>query len=233
MTMTRPLTRRTAWILTVLFAAFATAQGGSDKEVTWTVKSALKEMDKATKDLRGLTAELQWDELVCSQKVVGSGKFYVNYEGQVRAEVGGSNPRTIIAIPPFFYIYKPLEEITERYYLPSRPDLIGQYALLGFIPTGSDLKKQYNITLLRSEELDGRDTVVLNLAPKSREAQAAISAIVLWVDQATWMPYQQIIRHNSSGLQATIRFTDVTPTNDLPKELFQKVWPPETKIIAQ
>lgn len=220
-------------LLLVLSAALTMVQGASDKEPTWTVKSVLKEMDKAVKGLNGLTAELHWDELVCSQRIVGSGKFYVNLAGQVRADVGGSNPRTIIVMPPFFYIYKPLEEIAERYYLPSRPDLLGQYALLGFIPAGSDLKKQYNITLLRSEEVDGRNTVVLNLAPKSKEAQTAISAIVLWVDQATWMPYQQIIRHASSGLQATITYSEISSTEDLSKELFQKVWPPETKIVAQ
>ena len=208
-------------------------QGASDKEPTWTVKSVLKEMDKAVKGLQGLTAEVHWDELVCSQRIVGSGKFYVNLSGQVRADVGGSNPRTIIVMPPFFYIYKPLEEIAERYYLPTRPDLLGQYALLGFAPAGSDLKKEYKVTLLRSEEVEGRNTVVLNLEPKSKEAQGAISAIVLWVDQATWMPYQQLIRHSTSGLQATIRFSEITSTEDLSKELFQKVWPPETKIVAQ
>jgi len=231
--MTTRVIRHLAWVLTVLFVALSSAQAGSDKEVTWTVKSVLKEMDKAVKGLDGLTAELHWDELVCSQKVVGSGKFYVNFAGQVRAEVGGNNPRTIIVMPPFFYIYKPLEEIAERYYLPSRPDLIGQYALLGFIPSGSDLKKNYKVTFLRSEELDGHDTVVLNLAPKSEGAQGAISAIVLWVDQATWMPFQQLIRHSSSGMQATIRYAEITSTEDLSKELFQKVWPPETKIVAQ
>jgi outer membrane lipoprotein-sorting protein len=189
-------------------------------------------MDKAVKGLHGLTAELDWDELVCSQKVVGSGKFYVNFAGQARADVAGDNPRTLIAMPPFLYIYKPLEGIAERYYLPSRPDLLGQYALLGFIPAGSDLKKDYKVTLVKTEELDSRKTVVLNLVPKSEEIQAAISAIVLWVDQATWMPYQQLIRHNSSGMQATIRFTKITSTEDISNEVFQKVWPPETKIVA-
>jgi outer membrane lipoprotein-sorting protein len=229
----KQLVFRLAFLFFVPFAAVTLAQGGSDKEVSWTAKSALKEMDKALKGVTGLTAQVHWDELVCDQKMVGSGNFYVNVAGQVRAEVGSSTPRTIIVTPPFFYIYKPIEGIAERYYLPSRPDLMGQYALLGFSPAGSDLKKEYKVTFLRSEELDGRQTVVFNLVPKSKEAAATIAAIVLWVDQATWMPYQQIIRHASSGLQATIRYSDITPDNDLSEDVFKKVWPAETKIVPQ
>ena len=224
---------RLAVLLFVSLAAVTLAPGESDKEVKWTAKSALKEMDKALKGVTGLTAQVHWDELVCSQKMVGAGNFYVNLDGQVRADVGSSTPRTIIVMPPFFYIYKPLEELAERYYLPSRPDLIGQYALLGFSPAGSDLKKDYKVTLLRSEELDGHQTVVFNLVPKSKESAATIAAIVLWVDQETWMPFQQIIRHASSGLQGTLRYSDIAPANDMSDDVFKKAWPAETKIVPQ
>ena len=224
------------WTLPVFVAltALSVSLGaGSDKPVSWNAKSALKEMDKALKDVRGLTAMLHWDELFCDQQIKGSGKFYVNLSGRVRADVGGSNPRTIIVTPPFFYIYNKLEGAAHRYYLPSRPDVLGQYALAGFNPAGSNLKKQYKVTLLRSEEVDGHDTVVFNLVPKSKEAAAAIAAIVLWVDQETWMPYRQIIRHGSSGLQATVTYSDISTSEELPEELFLDVWPPETEIIQQ
>lgn len=224
---------RWALVVFVSFAAVALVQGESDKEVAWTTKSALKEMDKVLKGVRGLKARVHWDELVCSQKYAGSGEFYVHLSGRVRADLGSSTPRTIIVTPPFLYIYKPIEKIAERYYLPTRPDLVGQYALVGFNPAGSALKKEYKVTFLRSEELDGHDTVVFNLQPKSKEAAAAVSAIVLWVDQANWLPYQQVIRHGTSGLQATIRYSDISTTEELPEELFTDVWPAETKIIQQ
>jgi len=225
---------RLAVLVFVALAALTLVQGAdSEKEVSWTVKSALKEMDKALKDVHGMTAMVDWDELVCDQEIKGSGKFWVNLSGLVRADVGGSNPRTVIVTPPFFYIYNPLQKTAHRFFLPSRPDVLGQYALLGFSPAGSDLKKDYKVTLLRSEELDGRNTVVFNLVPKAKESAAAISAIVLWVDQATWMPFQQIIRHNSSGMQATIRYSDISTSEELPDDLFRKVWPADTEIIAQ
>lgn len=224
------------WTLPVFIALTALSLSlgaGSDKPVSWNAKSALKEMDKALKGVRGLTAMLHWDELVCDQQIRGSGKFYVNLSGLVRADVGGSNPRTIIVTPPFFYIYNKLEGAAHRFYLPSRPDVLGQYALAGFNPAGSDLKKHYKVEFLRSEELEGHDTVVFSLVPKSKEAAAAIAAIVLWVDQETWMPYRQVIRHASSGLQATVTFTEISTSEELPDALFRDVWPPETAIIQQ
>ena len=56
---------------------------------------------------------------------------------------------------------------------------------------------------------------------------------MLWVDQATWLPYQQLIRHASSGLQGTIRYTDLAANDDLSIDLFRKVWPDDTKIVAE
>lgn len=231
--MKRLTIRSTLPVFVALTALSLSLGGDSDKPMSWNAKSALKEMDKALKGVRGLTAMLHWDELVCDQQIRGSGKFYVNLSGLVRADVGGSNPRTIIVTPPFFYIYNKLEGAAHRFYLPSRPDVLGQYALAGFNPAGSDLKKQYKVEFLRSEELDGHDTVVFNLVPKSKEAAAAIAAIVLWVDQETWMPFQQIIRHASSGLQGTLRYTDIAPANDMSDDVFKKAWPADTKIVPQ
>jgi outer membrane lipoprotein-sorting protein len=223
---------RLATLVLAVAVLVAVTPLAAQNDTAWTVKSALKEMDKALKGLSGLKAEIHWDELVCKQRVVGSGTIHVNLFGQVRADVGGTNPRTIVVSPPFFYVYKPQDEIAQRYYLPNRPDLMGQYALVGFNPAGSDLKKDYKVTLLRTEELDGRDTIVFNLAPKDKTVEATIAAIVLWVDQSTWMPYQQVVRH-AGGLQATIRYTDMAPTEDLSEELFRNVWPPDTRIVAQ
>jgi len=219
------------WIAAVLSVTVALSQGGADPQAGWTVSSVLKETDRATKDYHRVRAEVRWDEMLAGRKASGTGTMYVDFEGKVRAEVGGDNPRTILAMPPFLYVYRPLMETVENYYTPSYPDLLAQYVLVGWVPSGGAIKKQYKVKLLREESLDGRNVVVLSLEPKSKPVKQAISSIVLWIDTATWLPAQQLLRHSSGGMQVTVRYLDVSRDDDLSDEFFESKWPPGTKMI--
>jgi outer membrane lipoprotein-sorting protein len=208
------------------------AQQQTDQPTTWTLKKALKQIDKATKDRRGITAEVQYEELYNSRTISGAGTIKVSFEGKVRADIGGNSPRTFIAVPPYLHLYRPVEEVAETFLMVSHPDMLAQYALLGFVPCGSALKKQYDLTLLEESALDGQPVLLFDLAPKSKAVAGTVSKIRLWIDQSTWMPARQLIYHKASGIQLTIRYLSVSPDGGLSEELFQPKWPAGTKLVT-
>jgi outer membrane lipoprotein-sorting protein len=219
--------KRLLCIPALFLAAAAPTLGGE-----LTVKSALKQMDRATKDLQGVTARMRWDQQVGTQTISGSGTIYVDFGGRVRAEIGGGNPRTILAIPSFLYRYSPLEEKVELFYTPENPHLLGQYALLGWMPTGNALKKKYKVELTRLDTLDTGPAAVLSLVPKSKELARVISVILIWVDQATWLPAKQLIRHQE-GTSVEIHYLDTSPDDVPPEERFRPNWPAGTRLVEK
>jgi len=232
--MMRRLICVTACIAIGLVSGVLATRGDGGEEPSWTVKTVLKQMEKATKDLHTVKAEVQWDELLGQATTSGSGQIYVRFDGRMRADIGGDNPRVILAVSPDLYVYRKNDKTVEIYYMAGSPDLMGQYALLGFAPTGSAMKENYKVKLVRTEMLDDRTTHVLSLTPKpkAKVLEKTISSIVIWVDEANWLPAQQMIRHKS-GLQATLHYHGMTPTDDLPTDLFRINWPAGTTVIKK
>jgi outer membrane lipoprotein-sorting protein len=217
-------------LLVALFAALVLSpEVGAEG---WTVKRALREIDRALSDLRAVEVRAEWNELFESQRVDGAATMWIDLAGRVRADVEGDNPRTILSVPPYLWIYRPLEGAVERFFVDDQPDLLAQYVVVGFVPGGSALNKRYKVKLVREDELDGRLALLFELVPKDEAARAAVPAIMLWVDRTTWLPAQQLIRHGAGGLQVTVRYVDLTPVEQLPAGKFRPQWPEGTELIG-
>ena len=203
-------------------------------EGDWTAKRVMKEVDRATKQTRWIEGRVHWNQFLGSAvNVDGQGSVWVDLNGRFRAEVAGNNPRTVLISPGYVQLYKPREQVTEVYTTIDQPDLLVQYATLGFQPRGSDLKRDYKVSFVRHEQIEGRETFLLELEPKDAEVANAYPALMLWIDRATWLPARQLIRQGDGGLQVTLRYEALETRTDLPGELFQSKWPKGTKIVRE
>lgn len=214
-------------ILLVLFA------GGlvGVRAQPWTVKNALKQIDRATREVHGVTGTIEWVEILDDQQVRGSGSLSVSLDnGMMRGEIGGANPRTVIASLTRVYTYDPRAGSAKTYHTVYHRDLLAQYVPVGFWPRGSDLKKFYKVSSVREDSVDGRGALHFLLEPKDEEVRAAIPMVELWVDQANWLPAQSILRHAVSGMKITARFSDLMPVDELDPALFRPDWPEGTRV---
>lgn len=210
------------------------AQEGPDRPTDWTVKKALKQMDRATAEAGGITAEIEYEELYRSRTVSGSGTIQVRFDGRVRADIGGSSPRTFLVSQGYLHLYNPVDEAVEVFLMAANPDMLAQYALIGFQPAGSQLKKQYELTVIEETTLpDGRNALLLDLKPKSKQVAGIVTKIRLWVDTDNWMPAAQLVFHKPSGIQVSVRYSGVSLGADLPNETFRANWPEGTKTIRR
>jgi outer membrane lipoprotein-sorting protein len=80
------------------------------------------------------------------------------------------------------------------------------------------------------EDLDGRKAAVLELVPKSEEQRKQFSKVVLWVDQASWLPVQQKFIEAGSGDYVMSHYTKVMKNLKLGDGKFKADWPKGTKV---
>ncbi len=81
------------------------------------------------------------------------------------------------------------------------------------------------------DELDGRQALMLILAPKPKEMKALVDFIHLWVDVETWLPAQVRIRHKETRIEGTVRWLTLEPRDEMAGSLFVPRWPAGTKLI--
>jgi hypothetical protein len=206
--------------------------GGDSSEVN----AALKQVSKATKGLRGIVAEVEWAEDVGERSVHGSGKLFVHFAGLLRVEVGGDVPRTVLFSPPYLYIHDHAEQAVEIYDVTSNPHRLGQYVMLGFVPTGSALKQRFDVALVEDSTLDGEPVLSFLLTPKRKKGYltaTAIARIQLWVDPESGLPVRHHIAHVSGDAKLSVRYLSLSRDDKLPDSMFQPDWPEGTTIVRR
>jgi outer membrane lipoprotein-sorting protein len=205
---------------------FASTAVGED----WTLNDALKQTDKATKGLRGLSGEATvTDHRDGEDAAELSGEVSIRTDGRVRIELTGDTPKTILCIPGKMFVHEPDKSIVVEYPLAKYPEKLAQYTLVGFSTRGPALKKDFLPTLVGEDEIDGRSVVLLELTPKSDALRSALSKIQLWVDQSSWLPVQQRFFHGGMDTHLTVRYSNLSRNDNLSNDLFAPKWPKGTK----
>ena len=197
------------------------------------VDAALKKVSKATKGLIGLVAEVEYSEIITKQPINGSGKLYVHFGGLMRAEVGGDAPQEMILFPPYLYVHKINAGTVEIYNVMANPGMLGQYLLLGFIPAGKAMKKEFDVQLVENATLDGKPVLNFLIVPKSKDLTRSVARIQLWVDPETGLPLQHKIFHASGETQLKVRYVSIALDDKLSVSFFQPKWPDGVEQIQR
>lgn len=128
-------------------------------------------------------------------------------------------------------IYRPQIATVEEYDVSKSKDLMDQVLLLGFGPSGSYLKKNYNVTLKGEEEAAGEETVKLELIPKSEEMKKKIPRLEMWVSKTTWHPVQDKLYEQNSGDYRLHTYTDIELNPPLKDSQFRLNLPGNVKKV--
>jgi outer membrane lipoprotein-sorting protein len=121
--------------------------------------------------------------------------------------------------------------IVEQFNTGKHKERLAQYALLGFEPRGSELERDFLVTILDEESLDGRKVVLLELTPKRDDVREAVSKIHLWIDQSNWLPVKQQVFHGSPETHLTVTYENVSRDDSISQQVFKPKWPKGTEKI--
>jgi outer membrane lipoprotein-sorting protein len=159
-----------------------------------------------------------------------SGEIYVRKDSKLRIDFISPDPRTIIRNGDNLYIYTPKINRVEEYNIGKNRALADQYLALGFGTRAESLKKSYTVSLAGEEELDGHKMELVELVPRSDELRKQITKIVMWVDEASWLPVQQKFLEAGSGDYFLSRYKNVMKNLKIGDGKFKPDWPKGTKI---
>jgi outer membrane lipoprotein-sorting protein len=190
-----------------------------------TLDYALSMMDRSAEDFKTLTAAIEHIKYTAVVKDTSteSGEIFVRKDSKMRIDFQSPDPRTIIRNGDNLYIYTPKINRVEEYN-------IGKNRALAFGTRSDNLKKNYKVTLLSEEDLDGHKTAVLDLVPISEEVHKQITHIQMWVDEASWMPLQQKFFEGPSGDYFMSRYSKVMKNLKLGDGKFKPDWPKGTRV---
>jgi len=205
----------------------------SQNQTSWTLESILKQLDAGAKEFRSLTADLERTKVtvVVNDRSTETGQIQVRRDDKMRIELTQPDPRTILRDGNDLYVYNPRIRRVEQYDLSKHRSLVDQFLLLGFGTSGTELKKNYLVTVQGEEILDKQKTVLLELTPKSDEVRNQVSKIQLWIDESTWLPAQQEFFETGSGDYFVIRYTNVIRNTRISDSRFKPHWPRGTTKI--
>ncbi|QFU75169.1 outer membrane lipoprotein carrier protein LolA [Halioglobus maricola] len=210
-----------------LLAALATPALADGPKITWDLDDALKQVDRQADDFQSAMARVE----VVRRDNGGSelsretGTVFMDKKGNIRLNVDGDDPRTLMVTKSYLYIHYPKQERVESYKLSKHKGRMEPYIRLGFTNSGKDLKDDYLLTSLGERDIDSNRTLGLELTPEKEKARAVMGKAQLWIDQASWMPAQQVISASSKGEEITLTYSFVARNLQLNPDLFSTKWP--------
>jgi len=221
-----------ALILLLGWLELPVSAGGSQNSGKLTLDYVLTMMDRSAEDFRSLTAALDHVKYTAVVKDTSteSGEIYVRKDSKLRIDFITPDPRTIIRNGDSLYIYTPKINRVEEYNIGKNRALADQYLALGFGTRTDNLKKSYTVGLSGEEEIDGHKMALVELVPRSDEVRKQITKIVMWVDEASWLPVQQKFLEAGSGDYFLSRYRNVMKNLKIGDGKFKPDWPKGTKI---
>lgn len=203
-------------------------------EINWSLDSAIRQIERQARDFQTAMARV---ELVKTNedgtevdRVMGT--VFVRADGNTRYNIDGGQDVTFVDRSVVSQ-YDATAGTVEEYSLKKHKDRLEPFARLGFSATGSDMKKDYLLTVLGEEEIDSHRTIVLELTPQRDAVRQTVRLVRLYIDQASWMPVRQVIKSTQNGTTLTMTYTGMARNLDLNTELFQDKWPRGTKKIKK
>jgi outer membrane lipoprotein-sorting protein len=208
------------------------ARAGKQASGKITLDYVLSMMDHSAQDFHSLTAAIEYMKYTAVVKDTSTeaGEIFVRRDSKERIDFQSPDPRTILRNGDNLYIYTPRINRVEEINIAKNRAMVDQYLALGFGTRVDNLKKNYEIALSGEEELDGHKAAILELTPRSEDQRKQIAKVVMWVDEASWLPVQQKFVEAGTGDYVQSRYTKVMKNLKLGDGKFKPDWPKGTKV---
>lgn len=180
------------------------------------VKEVLAGLDAASGSFQGVKAVIERESLtaILNDVTVETGTMWMSREGDdaksVRMRIDFEEPdeKSVAFHGKSAEIYYPKIKTVHVYDLGKHKNLVESFLLLGFGTGGKALAKDFRISWLGEEEVEGVATAKLELTPKSNKAREKLVKVVLWISRERSYPVRQKFFWPSDDT-TTITYTSV------------------------
>ena len=224
-------TRLRGFVVCLILAVPPTLAAAGD-----TVQQVLTRMDKAASDFKAMTAQVTHVDHtdVLNDDTTESGTVTMKkvQPGEVQGRVDFTVPdqKTITFEKRRIQEYLPKINTLQVFDLDKHGEQLDRFLMIGFGTSGIELAKDYDVTVLGTENIKGQSAIRLQLNPKAAEARQYVQKIELWIpEQGDPYPLREKIFEPSHDYRL-VTYNDLKINPPLKPDALQLKLPPGVKI---
>jgi outer membrane lipoprotein-sorting protein len=200
------------------------------------VQQILARMDKAAIDFKAMTAQVTHVDHtdVLNENSTESGTVTMKkvQPGEVQERVDFTVPdrKTITFEKRHVQEYLPKINTLQVFDLDKHGEQLDRFLMIGFGISGTELAKDYDVTVLGTETINGQSAIRLQLNPKATEIRQYVQKIELWIpEQGDPYPLREKIFEPSHDYRV-VTYNDLKINPPLQPDAMQLKPPPGVKI---
>ena len=204
----------------------------SNAQGKYTLDEIFAKMDEVQKTFRSTAADIERTHVtvLVNDKDVSSGKFYYTRRGKeprVKMELMKPVPQYLLIDKGKLQLYTPNLKQVQEASISAHQDKVEMFMALGFGQSSQDLKKNFDVSLVGDDMVDGKNTSILELRPKN---SGMFKSVRMWMDQQIWVGIQ-IRTTESSGDYMLVKFSNIKINTGIPDSVFDLKLPKEVRVI--
>jgi outer membrane lipoprotein-sorting protein len=218
------------FVVCLILAGPAAIAAGDDS-----LQQVLTRMDKAANDFKSMTAQVTYvthtEVLNENDTETGIVTMKKVHSGEVQGLVDFTAPdrKTITFEKRKVQVFLPKIKTLQIFDLAKHGEQLDKFILIGFGTSGSELAKDYDMTVLATENWSGRPAIHLQLIPKAGEARQYVQKLELWIpEQGDPYPVHEKILE-PSGDYRLVTYTDLKINPPIGSDALKLKLPPDVK----
>src|ERR1700733_862389 len=223
-------TRLRGFVVCLILAALAAIPAAADSP-----QQVLARMDKAASEFKSMTSQVTYvthtDVLNDDSTETGTVTMRKVQPGEVQGKVEFTAPdrKTVTIEKRRVQEYFPKINTLQVFDLDKHGEQLDKFFMIGFGTSGMELAKDYDVSVLGTESINGQSAIHLQLIPKVPEARQYVQKLELWIpEQGDPYPLQEKIFEPSGDYRlVTYSGTNINPP--LQPDALQLKLPPGVK----
>lgn len=200
----------------------------------YTLNEVLAKMEEVGKSFRSMQANMERTKVtvLVDDKYTDGGNVYFTRRGsdsRIKIDITKPEQQHVLIDQGKALLYFPKLKQVQEYFLGKNQDK-AEFLLIGFGQSNENIKEYYNAAVVGEEVLDGKNTTILELQPKSAQVSAMYRKIRLWMDEERWIPIQTRLTE-ASGDYMIVKFTNIKMNLKIPESVFDLKMPKDVQVI--
>lgn len=200
-----------------------------------TLQQVLARMDKAANEFKSMTAQVTYvthtDVLNENTTEIGTVTMKKVPPDEVQGLVDFTSPdqKTVTIEKRRVREYLPKIKTLQVFDLDKHGEQLDKFFMIGFGTSGTELAKDYDVTVVGTQDMKGQAAIHLQLIPKVAEARQYVQKLELWIpEQGDPYPLQEKILEPSSDYRL-VTYAGLTINPNLKPDALQLKLPPGVK----
>jgi outer membrane lipoprotein-sorting protein len=205
------------------------------------LQKVITELNTAATKFVSAQADFAWDQFtaVVQEHEIQTGTMYFERKKGVtlmaaylKQDNGKDAPKTVVYNGTEVNFYEPTIKQLTTMKAGANQGQWESFLTLGFGGSGSDLEKNWKVSLLGTENMDGVPVAKLDLVPKEQKVMEMFTHVTIWVEPSRGISHKQIFYQPSGDLR-TATYKSIRYNSPVPADVFQIKPPPGTNHVVK